>query len=251
MGSNVETALRHREGRQACLLQRHDRQPICEERKAMSDSDEPDPPPIVVKFPSPQTLPPHPMSERGARPLAPPPAEQSEPPPGLITPLPRPEPPPAMQTPPPPPMNRDGVVVDHATSGECHLCGKPSGEKMLLVSYRATPLIGVRVAICLHCMRDLALTELDRRRKHTENARRAEYEAEDRKYGFGKRERRELELSGFFSPRSQKVSREFIDAAVRLAGLLRNDWYGGGARLSLKTERALADLLEALGKPLR
>ena len=96
----------------------------------MSDSDRPDPPPIVVKFPSPQTLPPHPMSERGARPLAPPPAEQSETRRrSLITPLPRPEPPPAMQTPPPPPMNRDGVVVDHATSGECHFVRQAVGRE--------------------------------------------------------------------------------------------------------------------------
>ena len=193
----------------------------------MSDSDEP----TVVTFLTPTTSPPAP--------------------PGLITPLPRPEPPPAMQTPPPLPMNRDSVVVDQTASGECHLCGKPSDEKMLLVAYRATPLIGVRISICQGCLRDLALNELGRRRKHTENARRAEYEAEDHKYGFGRRERRELELLGLFSPRSQKMSAEFIDAAVRLAGLLRNDWYGGGARLSLKTERALADLLAELGTPLR
>jgi hypothetical protein len=188
------------------------------------------------------------VSERGARPLAPPAVEQSEPPPGLITPLPRPEPPPAMQPPPPPPMNRDGVVVDQAASGACHLCSKPSGEKMLKVSYRATPLIAVRIAICLSCLRNLVLDELDRHRKLADDARRAEDEAEGGKYGFGKRELRELALQGFGRPVAQKMSPEFISAAIDLAGRLRRDWYlGYASSLSHETLQALQALLEALG----
>ena len=155
-------------------------------------SDEPDPPPTVVAFPSPQTPPrdamsergsmpvegpPEPsaldlaeaMSERGARPVTPPPAVA-----GLFTPLPRPEPPPPMPTPVPPPMNRQAVrIIDQAAGGDCHLCGKPSGEKPLLIGYKFSPLINVRISVCLSCLRDLVLSELDRRRKHTERARAA------------------------------------------------------------------------------
>jgi hypothetical protein len=208
-------------------------------------SDEPDPP-TVVAFPTP----PRDMSsERGARPIASPPPEEpvrEEPP--LITPLPRREPPPARQTPPPPPMNRDGVIVDQASGGTCHFCGKPSSEKMLNVSYRATPLIGVRIAICVSCSRNLALDELDRLRKLAEDARRAEDEAEGREYGFGKRELRELALQGYGRPVARKMSPEFISAAIDLAGRLRRDWHlGCASSLSHETLQALQALLEALG----
>jgi hypothetical protein len=212
-------------------------------------TDEPNDP-TVVAFPKPQPPPFDAMKERGARPpVLPPP----EPPPasdtGLrLTPLQPPEPGPAMPLPPRPPQNRAGVGVDQVAAGTCHLCDQPSGEKMLLVTYQATPLIGVRIAICLSCLRALVLNELDKRRKHAENARKAEYEAEDRKYGFSKRERRALELQGWFSSSPRKVSAEFIDAAVVLAGQLRNDWYSGRTRgLSHLTLQALGELLEACG----
>jgi hypothetical protein len=55
-------------------------------------------------------------------------------------------------------MNRDAVLLDQAAGGDCHLCGRRSGEKPLLLSYKFSPLIHVRIAVCLSAMPTIATT---------------------------------------------------------------------------------------------
>jgi hypothetical protein len=191
----------------------------------MSESDEPGPPPTIIKLVTPSEEPPAPGFKATALP----------------------------QPPPPRPQNLDIVVVDVASGPDhkCRLCGKSVEPSSVQLSYQYSPLIHVKVAFCIRCTSETLLGEAERRFKPLRDAWAAADHAEGLQHGFTRAEMAAMALQGFggLAPKPRRMSGEFISAAISLAGKLRRDWGSGAAwGLPHDTLKALEALLEALGE---